>query len=95
MENEGFRGISAPASLKPVRSGADDAWARRFPGHFCPGLIEAAALAPTLRASPAGFRGISAPASLKPLGLGDEIRELAAFPGHFCPGLIEAVRPRR
>ena len=36
-----FRGITAPASLKPLDAGAVDIAGAGFPGHYCPGLIEA------------------------------------------------------
>ncbi|CAL1242000.1 protein of unknown function (plasmid) [Candidatus Methylocalor cossyra] len=36
-----IRGITAPASLKPLIAHDLPALARRYPGHNCPGLIEA------------------------------------------------------
>ena len=36
-----FRGITAPASLKPPGSRLPSCSAGAFPGHYCPGLIEA------------------------------------------------------
>ena len=36
-----FRGITAPASLKPDAPGPQAATMEFFPGHYCPGLIEA------------------------------------------------------
>ena len=61
-----------------------------FPGHYCPGLIEArAAIAAPPRTLPS-FRGITAPASLKPQRHQGGRRIGAHFPGHYCPGLIEA-----
>ena len=60
-----FRGITAPASLKLQGALARVHLPAPFPGHYCPGLIEArsafACRAPQYRS----FRGITAPASLK------------------------------
>ena len=64
--NGSFRGGSAPASLKPLRAGADGRLPDdRFPGRIRPGLIEAAMVHRTSRESASSFRGGSAPASLK------------------------------
>ena len=62
----GFRGSIAPASLKRVGLGIlQDPRKRRFPGLYCPGLIEAHAQRRRAARLPAGFRGSIAPASLK------------------------------
>ncbi|CAL1241044.1 protein of unknown function [Candidatus Methylocalor cossyra] len=61
-----------------------------YPGHNCPGLIEALRrLCPIPRGSPV-IRGITAPASLKLENANDKSGCKASYPGHNCPGLIEA-----
>ena len=46
-----FRGSIAPASLKHVLRKVIDNERRAFPGLYCPGLIEAAAIAPVHQAA--------------------------------------------
>ncbi len=65
---------------------------RSFPGHSCPGLIEASSPFMGSPQTSQVFRGIHAPASLKPHPHVVPHDALLGFPGHSCPGLIEALR---
>ena len=64
---------------------------RRFPGLYCPGLIEAQHGRPSNPPGGTCFRGSIAPASLKPRGCSSSSRTWRRFPGLYCPGLIEAI----
>ena len=61
----------------------------RFPGLYCPGLIEGFFFAASKRKGPEVFRGSIAPASLKAPGSRLFTEYVRRFPGLYCPGLIE------
>ena len=90
-----FRGILAPASLKPHNRHLGVRRELGVPGYPCPGLIEATQR--VLRRLPAlaVFRGILAPASLKQRGAGPHRGPGLRVPGYPCPGLIEAAHSAR
>ena len=64
----------------------------RFPGLYCPGLIEAQSLDVCGGNTESRFRGSIAPASLKPSNRIIMVGYSPTFPGLYCPGLIEARR---
>ena len=65
----------------------------RFPGLYCPGLIEASRESARASSLSLSFRGSIAPASLKPGPGRQGLQDQDAFPGLYCPGLIEARCP--
>ena len=85
-----FRGITAPASLKPSIVGAAAASAAIFPGHYCPGLIEAQPYCRRLMPTP-NFPGHYCPGLIEACTLPTGPGRRYFFPGHYCPGLIEAA----
>ena len=90
-----FRGSIAPASLKRSRAPARADRARGFPGLYCPGLIEALAVAPAPAIRRAGFRGSIAPASLKPRRRGAGRSICPRFRGSIAPASLKrAAEPR-
>jgi len=89
-----FRGLIAPASLKPVFVRTRRAAGKvRFPGLDCPGLIEADNKVFKWLGMDNVFRGLIAPASLKRRSTIASLLSRVGFPGLDCPGLIEARRP--
>ena len=85
-----FRGSIAPASLKPDDDAKTKPRETKFPGLYCPGLIEARAHQWRAREGRTRFRGSIAPASLKLNRVRRHGRPAGEFPGLYCPGLIEA-----
>ena len=65
---------------------------RTFPGHYCPGLIEAMEAGAAGPASIEAFRGITAPASLKHADGDAAGHEAAPFRGITAPA---SLKPRR
>ena len=91
----GFRGFTAPASLKLPGVWRVDVDRRGFPGLYRPGLIEAGGGQASTGAVRCGFRGFTAPASLKllPLGHGNHVRP-RRFRGFTAPASLKQLRFR-
>ncbi|CAL1241470.1 protein of unknown function [Candidatus Methylocalor cossyra] len=88
-----IRGITAPASLKRTVFGLFLREALRYPGHNCPGLIEAGPIARIATPNRHRYPGHNCPGLIEAPDHGSRnIHILGSYPGHNCPGLIEAFR---
>jgi hypothetical protein len=61
-----------------------------YPGHYCPGLIEASLTTGFQCGKSRIIRDIIASASLKQCSVFHGVFLFLDYPGHYCPGLIEA-----
>ncbi|CAL1241469.1 protein of unknown function [Candidatus Methylocalor cossyra] len=87
-----IRGITAPASLK---LGNNPLLLRPcsflgYPGHNCPGLIEAT-LAGSSPLADTGYPGHNCPGLIEASKKPRKVSGGRCYPGHNCPGLIEAI----
>ena len=80
-----FRGSIAPASSKPVVTGSLALADGRFPGLYCPGLIEALGARCSRGCTHPSFRGSIAPASSKPQGRQHRRVHAVGFRGSIAP----------
>ena len=88
---KGFRGFTAPASLKSRQARALGVAGSRFPGLYRPGLIEVLAAPAAFEGGGGSFRGFTAPASLK--AIADAQRALGAdrFRGFTAPASLKGI----
>ncbi|CAL1241046.1 protein of unknown function [Candidatus Methylocalor cossyra] len=86
-----IRGITAPASLKRGSRRPGGPGPLRYPGHNCPGLIEAYAIYSATYVLPNSYPGHNCPGLIEAiLAIPKSERRALGYPGHNCPGLIEA-----
>ncbi|CAL1239424.1 protein of unknown function [Candidatus Methylocalor cossyra] len=86
-----IRGITAPASLKPGEKIQCRAANKSYPGHNCPGLIEAMALVRGVKPGDVSYPGHNCPGLIEAIDFIADLGTGKRYPGHNCPGLIEAA----
>ena len=85
-----FRGITAPASLKPLAAALALPNDANLPGHNSPGLIEAGRRRARWRTRFTCLPGHNSPGLIEALPSRLWQSVAGALPGHNSPGLIEA-----